>query len=139
MTAIIDRPASGARTSGLVSRAVRPAALLRLEGGALGVAAIGLYAAGEMSWVLFGALILAPDVGLLGYLVGPRFGAHAYNMTHNIVLPVIVASVGWATATPTALAIALIWVAHIGLDRALGYGLKYPDDFRRTHLQRLPG
>jgi hypothetical protein len=92
-----------------------------------------------MSWVLFAVLILAPDLGLMGYLAGPRVGAHAYNLTHNIVLPIIIASVGWATAAPTVLAVALIWIAHIGIDRALAYGLKYPDDFRRTHLQRLSG
>ena len=33
--------------------------------------------------------------------------------------------------------LALIWLGHIGMDHALGYGLKYPTAFGDTHLQRV--
>lgn len=121
----------------VLSRVAQPAGLLRLEGAAMAAAAVGIYAARSESWGLFALLILAPDLGLLGYLVGPRSGAAAYNLTHNLVLPVAVGAVGAVTDTAPAVAIALIWLTHIGVDRAVGYGLKYRDDFRRTHLQRL--
>lgn len=115
----------------------RPAELLRLEGAAMAAAALCAYSVSDASWALFALLILAPDLGLLGYLVGPRHGAHAYNLTHNLVLPLVLGGVGWTTDAPAAFAVSLIWVAHIGIDRAVGYGLKYVGDHRRTHLQRL--
>lgn len=138
MTATSLLPSAESLAASVASRTVRPAGVLRLEGAAVAAASLVLYAAGDASWGLFALLILAPDLGLLGYLAGPRFGAHAYNLTHNLVLPVVLGAVGVATAGTTATAVSLIWLTHIGVDRAVGYGLKYPDDFRRTHLQRLP-
>ena len=76
-----------------------------------------------------------PDVAFLGYLVGPRVGAAAYNTTHSYVGPMIVAALAFAGILPTSvLGYVLIWTAHIGVDRALGYGLKYPTAFGHTHL-----
>lgn len=103
----------------------------------MAVAAVYAYSLSDASWALFGLLILAPDLGLLGYLVSARCGAQAYNLTHNLVLPLALGAIGWTTETSTALTVALIWVTHIGIDRAVGYGLKYVGDHRRTHLQRL--
>jgi hypothetical protein len=74
---------------------------------------------------------------MLGYLAGPRPGAVAYNLAHTYATPAVLAGVGWLIGTPLLLALALIWAAHIGFDRMLGYGLKLPTDFRDTHLGRI--
>jgi Domain of unknown function (DUF4260) len=117
--------------------------LLRLEGVALGLVALALYAknvnAGTgASWWLFAALILAPDLSFLGYLGGQRIGAAAYNTLHSTLLPILLGITG-VTMAPNLLLtpIALIWLAHIGIDRALGYGLKYQRGFGFTHLGRI--
>lgn len=111
--------------------------LLRLEGLALGVAGVILYADGDHSWWLFVLLILAPDVSFLGYLGGPRLGAAAYNLLHNLVFPIALGTAGVLADSESAIAVSLIWLAHIGVDRLLGYGLKYPTAFKDSHLQRV--
>ena len=115
-----------------------PRLLLHLEGAALLVASIVLYfgyAGGH--WLLFVALLLAPDLAMLGYLAGPRLDAAAYNLVHAIVLPAALALAGLALGQPLPLQLGLIWLAHIGMDRAVGYGLKYPTAFKDTHMQRV--
>lgn len=114
-----------------------PSASLRLEGALLLVIAVVVYGQLGSSWWLFAALFLAPDVGMLGYLAGPRIGAAAYNLTHALSLPLLLGTVGLIAGSELSLTLAATWVAHIGADRALGYGLKYPTHFRDTHLQRL--
>jgi hypothetical protein len=115
----------------------RPAILLRGEGAVLFVLAVALYTRLDASWLLFAVLALAPDLSALGYLAGPRIGAMSYNLAHWAAVPGVLALVGLAADDDTTLAIALIWFAHIAIDRALGYGLKYPTSFRATHLQRV--
>lgn len=73
---------------------------------------------------------------MLGYLGNPRFGALAYNIGHTYLAPATLAAVGWAAGPPLLLSLALIWTAHISLDRMLGFGLKYPTSFGDTHLGR---
>lgn len=109
--------------------------LLRAEGLAALAIAVMLYARADYSWALFAILFLAPDVSFAGYLAGPRVGAAAYNSLHSYVGPLLLAGVLFVTGG--ALAVPLIWVAHIGFDRALGYGLKYPSGFTDTHLGRI--
>lgn len=126
-------------TTSTLPGAVRgmPALLLRLEGlGVFGLALFAYAALGE-SWWLFGAVILAPDLSMLGYLAGPGTGAVVYNGAHSYLGPALLGGVSYSVGAPLGLALALIWAAHIGLDRAIGYGLKYPDDFGATHLGRL--
>ena len=110
--------------------------LLRLEGFGVLLAAIALYAAHEASWWLFAALLLVPDVFMVGYLSGPRLGALLYNVGHTYVVPLALGAGAYTTSAPLAGAVALIWAAHIGMDRALGYGLKRPSGFHDTHLNR---
>jgi len=112
-------------------------AILRLEGLAALAGAAALYAHAGASWRLFAILFLVPDVAMLGYLAGPRVGAVAYNALHAYVGPFCLAVFGFALASETAVAVALIWAAHIGFDRALGYGLKFPTAFGDTHLGRV--
>jgi hypothetical protein len=108
--------------------------LLRLEGSFYAIAALLIYWQQGFSWWLFACLILVPDLSMLGYLAGPRVGAICYNIVHSTVLPWALLLVGYLSTNIWALSIALIWFAHIGIDRALGYGLKYTTGFKDTHL-----
>ena len=114
-----------------------PRTVVRAEAAAIGALALYLFGRGDWSWWLFAALILAPDLAILGWAVNKRVGAAAYNLAHAYVWPVGLAIYGVGADHDTALAIGLVWAAHIAVDRALGFGLKYPTDFKDTHLQRL--
>jgi len=113
------------------------AILLRLEGLAVLAAALAAYHGLGASWTAFALLLLAPDLAMLGYRAGPAVGAAAYNAVHTYVGPAVLGALGLALAAPSLEALALIWIAHIGLDRALGYGLKFATGFADTHLGRI--
>lgn len=85
----------------------------------------------------FVLLLLVPDLSMLGYLVNPRLGALTYNTVHTYVVPGVVLALGLLTNTPVMSQIAFIWFAHISMDRTIGFGLKYPNSFKETHLQRV--
>ena len=110
--------------------------LLRLEGLALFIGMTLLYDLWDGSWWIYLILFLAPDISFAGYLAGPKVGAIAYNAAHSYLAPSALMTVGFATASPLTLSIAMIWLAHIGVDRALGFGLKYFEGFSFTHLGR---
>lgn len=110
--------------------------LLRLEGFAMFAAAVAFYAQAGFSWLGFALLFLAPDLSMLAYLAGPRMGAAGYNLIHTYVPALALTVAGFFGGVPFAAAGGLIWIAHIGIDRALGYGLKYPTAFGDTHLGR---
>jgi len=112
-------------------------ALLRIEGAVTLFAAVGIYVALGGAWSTFALLFLVPDLSLLGYLAGPRVGAIVYNIGHSLVGPALVGAAGMLLAAPFALLVACIWVAHIGFDRMLGYGLKATSAFGDTHLGRV--
>jgi Domain of unknown function (DUF4260) len=144
MTAILsrfaDRKAPASAPAMPDAAGVSPAgvsAILRLEGAAAFAAAIALYAYAGFSWPLFALLLLAPDLSMLAYLIGPRAGAAAYNLVHTYALALQLALAGYFLASPTACVLGLIWIAHIGMDRMLGYGLKYRTGFHDTHLGRI--
>jgi hypothetical protein len=124
-----------AKTPGFVNGA--PCLLLRAEGLAAALASVAAFAWSGASWLLFAALILAPDLSMLFYLAGPRQGAAGYNAAHAYLGPIALLAGAAALGAPTGVAIALIWSAHIGVDRALGYGLKYGEGFSSTHLGRI--
>ena len=111
--------------------------LLRLEGLAAFIAALLAYYALSQTWWLFAILFLGPDLSFAAYGLGPKIGATVYNTAHTYVTPAVVGLAGYALAHPMLIAIAVIWIAHIGADRALGYGLKYPTGFGDTHLGRI--
>lgn len=106
----------------------------RLEGLALLALAALAYARLGQGWAMFAVLFLAPDLSFAGYLAGPRVGAWTYNLAHSLIGPLALAAASLLVAAPLATALSLIWLAHIGFDRALGYGLKSPDAFGLTHL-----
>ena len=114
-----------------------PLALLRLEGLAALFAAIVVYLDQDYSVLALVLLFLLPDVSFLGYLAGPRTGSVVYNAVHTYVPPLALGTIGVLVDEDVLIQIALIWVAHIGVDRALGFGLKYPTAFEDTHLHRL--
>ena len=87
------------------------------------------------SWLAFAVLFFAPDLSFAGYVAGPRVGAALYNVAHSYVGPLILAAT--LPSVGAGLPLALVWGAHIGFDRALGYGLKYPSAFGDTHLGRI--
>jgi hypothetical protein len=112
--------------------------LLMIEGAAIGAAAIAGYWVLGGPLLLFVLLILVPDIAMLGYLTGPRAGSIAYNVAHHLALPLLALCAGWIfAAPPTLMHVLLIWIAHIGIDRSVGYGLKYPTAFKETHMQRI--
>jgi hypothetical protein len=110
-----------------------PPLILRAEGAAILVLALYFFATSDPNWLLFVALIIAPDLALLGYLAGPRVGGQVYNFVHAYPLPLGLLAAG-LTFAPALLPPALIWLAHIGGDRMLGFGLKLPGGFKETHL-----
>jgi hypothetical protein len=114
-----------------------PSVLLRLEGLVLFGAAIALYVREDYSILLLVVLFLAPDLAFAGLAAGPRLGAISYDAAHTYVGPILLASVALIVEWSAGVQLGLIWLAHIGIDRALGYGLRYPDAFRDTHLQRV--
>jgi hypothetical protein len=114
-----------------------PRLLLRLEGLAVAAVAVLLYQRLGENWWLFVVLILAPDLSFLGYLAGPRIGAIAYNAAHTLIVPMLLALAGMLLPFEPAIAISLIWTVHIGVDRLIGYGLKYDEGFAFTHLGHI--
>ena len=108
--------------------------LLRIEGLAIAVIAAVLYGRTGTSWWLFAALWLAPDLSMLGYLISPCRGARIYNAFHTYTLPIVLGLSAWLLHAGGLVAFALIWMNHIGVDRVLGYGLKYSNGFGWTHL-----
>jgi Domain of unknown function (DUF4260) len=114
-----------------------PTILLRLEGTAVLAATLITYSQLQFSWWQFALLLLAPDLAALGYLINKSVGSLTYNLMHTYILPI---SLGLATLFfnfDLGLQLTLIWLAHIGMDRLFGYGLKYPDDFKHTHLTHI--
>ena len=125
----LSRPETGTAADGV-------RVLLRLEGLAAFATALALYVHAGLSWPAFALFFLAPDLAMLAYLLGPRAGALGYNLAHTYVFALLLALTGFFAGVPVAAAGGLIWAAHIGFDRALGYGLKYPTGFGDTHLGR---
>jgi hypothetical protein len=105
-----------------------------LEGAIVLLAASIGYAKLDGSGPIFALLFFTPDISMLGYLAGPRSGAVCYNLGHSYGLPAVLGAVGVLSGQHGLWALALIWAAHIGFDRMLGYGLKYATAFGHTHL-----
>ncbi len=108
--------------------------LQRLEGLAVAAVSAVQYSRTGASWWLFAVLWLVPDLSMLGYLAGSCWGARCYNAIHSYVVPAALALSGYMLHAPPVLPFALIWANHIGVDRLMGYGLKYSDGFGFTHL-----
>jgi hypothetical protein len=114
-----------------------PKLLLHLEGLLVFAAAIAVYSRLGDSWLTFALLFFVPDVFMLGYLSGVKTGAAVYNLGHTYATPFLLGLVAWVAQMPLLFFVFVIWIAHIGFDRLLGYGLKYPTAFKDTHLGRV--
>ena len=110
---------------------------LQLEALAAFSLASVVYAQQHFSWWLYGSLFFVPDLFMLGYLVNPRIGALIYNLGHTYVVPCLLIGISALSHAALVFAVALIWCAHIGFDRTMGYGLKCDSGFKVTHLQKL--
>ncbi len=114
-----------------------PSMLLRLEGAALLIGSLLLYIQLQASGWMFALLILAPDLSMLGYVAGVKLGSSIYNIVHIELWPIALIVYGLTASSAGVIPIGLIWLAHIGGDRLLGFGLKYPTEFKDTHLQHI--
>lgn len=108
--------------------------ILRLEEFALFAFSIVLFAELGVSWWLYPALLLAPDLSMVGYLAGPAVGAMLYNLFHHKGVAVLLFSIGWLLSIQWLAVAGVILFGHASLDRAVGYGLKFSDSFKHTHL-----
>jgi len=114
-----------------------PRRLLRAEGGILFAAALALYVDADFSLLALVLLALAPDIAFLGFLISPRAGAISYDSLHFEGVPLLLGAIGQIVDERIAIQVALVWLAHIGIDRMLGYGLRYPGSPSETHLERV--
>jgi hypothetical protein len=110
---------------------------LRLECAAVFVAGLIVYAQLNAPWLLALPLLLLPDISAAGYLAGPRVGALTYNVVHNWAFGLGVLGLGLVTNVAAIAVLGAIAIAHVGMDRAVGYGLKLPTSFQDTHLGRI--
>lgn len=111
--------------------------MLHVEG--FSILALSLYSYGyhDFSWIFFFILLFAPDLSMLGYLIDNKVGAIVYNVFHTYTTVIFVLFLSFLLINETILAVGLIWAAHIGMDRIVGYGLKYTNTFKETHLNRV--
>ena len=125
-----------ASSEGVVTGA--PRRWLGIEGLVLLAGALTAFGVLGQPWWLVPAGILVPDLAMSGYAAGTRLGAHVYNIAHATPLPAVMLGVAYWQSDRLVMALALVWLAHIGMDRLLGMGLKYGDRFTHTHLGDRP-
>ena len=113
---------------------MNPRPLLQLEGAAVLIVSLLLYHWSHGSWLQFALLILLPDLSMLGFAANLRVGAITYNAVPTYVGPLVLAGYSLGSNRPAMVLLSLIWIAHIGFDRMIGFGLKYPTRFNDTHL-----
>jgi len=111
--------------------------LVKSEEIALFFLCVFLFSLLNLPWWWFIALLLAPDLGMIGYVFGPKTGAFTYNLLHHRLVASVVALYALTSGNVYWQLAAVILFAHISLDRALGYGLKFSDSFTNTHLGRI--
>jgi hypothetical protein len=108
--------------------------LIALEEAAMFAFSIYLFSRLSFAWWLYVALILTPDLSMIGYMVNTRVGAKLYNFFHHKAVAIVVYIAGVYVNNEVVQLIGLILFGHSSMDRMLGYGLKYPDSFQNTHL-----
>lgn len=107
---------------------------LKIEEAAIFLLSIFLFSKLNFAWWWFPALLLLPDIGMIGYIINPKTGAFTYNLLHHRFVASLVAFYALTYGNEYCKLAAIILFAHISLDRVLGYGLKYNDSFSNTHL-----
>jgi hypothetical protein len=130
-----DAPTAVVPADGMVICA--PRRWLRIEGAALAAGSLIAYSTTGQAWWLVPLTLLLPDLTMIGYLGGTRLGSYLYNLGHSTPLPAAIVAIGWWQEKSLLVALGLVWLTHIGIDRLIGYGVKYDDHFQHTHLGRL--
>ncbi|HEV7347634.1 DUF4260 domain-containing protein [Telluribacter sp.] len=111
--------------------------LLKTEEAAQWALSIFLFSQLPYAWWWYPALILLPDLSMAGYAFNTRVGAILYNFFHHKALGIAVGVLGFGTGNALLMLTGIILFGHSAMDRMLGYGLKYPDHFKNTHMGRL--
>lgn len=111
--------------------------ILKLESLAFFIATIWAYYLIGASWWIFLVLILVPDIFMVGYLKDSKLGALVYNTGHMYIIPLSLLGIYLLCHVLVLLPISIIWLAHISMDRMLGYGLKLDTGFKDTHLGNI--
>ena len=114
-------------------------AILKIEEAAMTCIAIyflSIYSLGLPVW-LWVILFFSPDIGMLGYLINTKIGAILYNLLHHKALAILIAITGYYLHKDVLVATGTLLFSHASFDRIWGYGLKYPDSFKHTHLDSL--
>lgn len=114
-----------------------PRAYIHVENAVAFIAIVIFYMHLDYSLLLFFLLLFSPDLTMIGYAWNQKIGSIVYNLGHNLVMPIVLISAALVQDMSALIMLALIWFAHIFLDRALGFGLKYRQGFKVTHLQKL--
>jgi hypothetical protein len=110
---------------------------LILESAVIFIGSLLIYLFLSGNWIIFLVLLLAPDIFMIGYLKNSQVGSIIYNIGHVYAWPIVLIIIGILIKFNLLILFSLIWMAHIIMDRAMGYGLKYPSDFKDTHMQRI--
>ncbi|HHQ5112497.1 TPA: DUF4260 domain-containing protein [Staphylococcus aureus] len=111
--------------------------LIRLENAFVFIIAVIVYFMFGFSLWLFLIFLLVPDISMLGYLYNNKIGSYIYNIGHSYIIPILITLLYLAMGVDLLLGIALIWLAHIAMDRTIGYGLKYTVGFDKTTIQKV--
>ena len=114
-----------------------PNIFLRIEGFVLFIIASIMFFNQNGSWILYIALLFLPDIGMTGYIMNTKLGAITYNLFHTTSIPLILLIIFFVTQQYSLLIFGFVWLAHIGMDRVAGFGLKYTDNFKHTHIQEV--
>lgn len=114
-----------------------PILILRIEAFFVFIGSLYLYSKFSFPWSSFFIYFLVPDLSFAGYLMSQKLGALIYNMAHSYILPLFLGILAIYTTDVELQKFSLIWISHIGLDRTLGFGLKYTRGFKYTHLGDL--
>ena len=120
-----------------MERISQPRLLLHIEGGLILLFSVMMYSYLKGGWGMFFLFLLVPDVAFLGYLVNKDVGRISYNLFHFYLGPFLLFVFGTFMENPLYFLLALIWLAHIGMDRLVGFGLKYPEGRKVTHFNKL--
>lgn len=111
--------------------------ILKLEELAQFVLGIYLYSLLPYEWWWFLVLLLTPDIGMIGYAINNKVGAFFYNLFHHKGLAILLYLVGVLLKLDLLMLVGVILFSHSAMDRILGYGLKYNQGFKFTHLGDL--
>ncbi len=110
---------------------------LKIEELAQFILGIVLFSQLNYTWWWFPALLLTPDIGAIGYLINTKVGAIIYNLFHNKTIAIAIGLWGFYFDNSVLILIGVILFSYAAFDRILGYGLKYPDSFKNTHLGKI--